>query len=250
MHASTIIRAFETAAPRYDSFASVQAEIAKTLMDTIGDEAVSNPQTILDIGCGTGLLCKEAAKRWPQASITALDASPAMLREAKRKNPNLLTLHADAASFTTTERYDLIVSSMALHWLANPHAVLKHWQTLLQPTGVLYVALPIAGSLSEWHALCATHGVKDGLWDFPPANVSDNIASSVTLKKITACYPSSHAFLREMKNSGAATAHPDHRAIPTPIMRALLHHSPKPFQVSYDVLFCKIYSQAQNHPHA
>jgi malonyl-CoA O-methyltransferase len=237
----TIIRAFETAAPRYDSFASVQAHVAKTLVEYIDDGHVTTPQTILDIGCGTGLLCSEAAKRWPHATITALDAAPAMLQEAKRKNPNLITLHDDAASFTTTERFDLILSSMALHWLPRPETVLRHWQSLLQPTGSLYVALPIEGSLSEWRTCCAEHGVKDGLWDFPPADFANDSAHSITLKKITASYPSAHAFLCEMKNSGAATAHPHHRAIPTPTMRALLTNSPKPFEVSYDVLFCRVY---------
>ncbi len=47
--------------------------------------SVESGESVLDVGCGTGTLLREIARREPSASVTGLDADPAILEIANRK---------------------------------------------------------------------------------------------------------------------------------------------------------------------
>lgn len=67
------------------------------------------PQNILDLGCGTGLICNEYAARGHQ--ITGVDPSPAMLHVADQK-PLAKTIEwvlATAQDFQSDKLFDLII---------------------------------------------------------------------------------------------------------------------------------------------
>jgi malonyl-CoA O-methyltransferase len=67
MTSQRVARAFGKAARSYDVAAGIQAQVAETLVATA---SFSAPQTILDIGCGTGLVLAQTAERWPDAGLT------------------------------------------------------------------------------------------------------------------------------------------------------------------------------------
>src|SRR4051812_8285542 len=46
---------------------------------------LSAEDRLLDVGCGTGPLAIEAARREPRAAIHGIDAAPAMLERARQK---------------------------------------------------------------------------------------------------------------------------------------------------------------------
>ena len=48
---------------------------------------VEAPERALDLGTGTGAAAKAVAQRFPEAEVTGLDLSPAMLEEAERRLP-------------------------------------------------------------------------------------------------------------------------------------------------------------------
>ncbi|OJF90482.1 class I SAM-dependent methyltransferase [Pararhizobium antarcticum] len=67
------------------------------------------PQRILDLGCGTGLLCHAYAGLGH--AVTGVDPAKAMLDVARRK-PNgerIEWIRSDAQSFRSAERFDLII---------------------------------------------------------------------------------------------------------------------------------------------
>ena len=45
-------------------------------------------QSLLDLGCGTGLELDEIFKRFPQLRVTGIDLTQAMLEELRRKHPD------------------------------------------------------------------------------------------------------------------------------------------------------------------
>jgi SAM-dependent methyltransferase len=53
-------------------------------------EDVDSPQRALDLGTGTGVAAKAVAERFPEAEVTGLDLSPAMIEEAGRRLPEQL----------------------------------------------------------------------------------------------------------------------------------------------------------------
>ena len=108
---SAIIASFDGASRSYDGAADIQSIVAEHML---ADVAQFAPRSILDIGCGTGLLTALAHQRWPEAAITAVDASPAMLDMARAKVPSARFVRADAAKLDLGERFDLVFSSMVL----------------------------------------------------------------------------------------------------------------------------------------
>lgn len=223
----SIIAAFDSASHSYDGAAQIQTEVAAQL---IADAAGLAPRRILDIGCGTGLLTAMAQQRWPDAAITATDAAPAMLEAARAKLPSVRFVEADAADIQLTEKFDLILSSMVLHWLTNPVAVVAHWQNLLAPGGTLLVAVPVEGSLGEWKSLCESHALGGRVWRFPSL---DLFGGEATLRRHTVAHLTARDFLRSMKHTGAAV--PDPATAPTSpvVLRRMLAAAPKPFPVSF-----------------
>ncbi len=237
----TILRAFEDAAGTYDRAASLQAEIARTLLGFAAARmSAPSPASILDIGCGTGHVTARAARLWPQAALTALDTAPGMLKQVAAKTPQARMIAADAAAYDAGERYDLILSSMALHWLSEPRDVLERWSAWLNPGGRVVAAFPVEGSLREWKELCAAHGVEDGVRQFPPHDFARDIARRAMLRRHMADFPSAHAFLRHLKDTGTSTPRPGHAPMPADALRRILRDAPGAFRVSYNVLYVEI----------
>src|SRR5271157_6399570 len=48
-----------------------------------------NPETILDIGCGTGRLLRKLAVRWPEAQLIGIDPAEGMIAVARRLTPGV-----------------------------------------------------------------------------------------------------------------------------------------------------------------
>ncbi len=114
--------------------------------------------TILELGCGTGALTLYAGKECPNAHFTLLDLSPEMLKLCEHKVKDVVAgyelvnkgfMDADFAE----NKFDLIVSSIALHHLPNEEKpeMYKRIFKWLKPGGVFRCAdghymLPVAQS--------------------------------------------------------------------------------------------------------
>lgn len=120
---------FDAKAPAWDANPQRRklARDIATAMDAAGlfREPVAE---VLDFGCGTGLLTLELAGRCER--VTGLDTSSGMLAELDAKIDaagldNVATLLVDLeAGDPFPGRYDLVVSAMALHHVADPAVVL------------------------------------------------------------------------------------------------------------------------------
>jgi len=233
-----IARRFDDAASHYDQQASVQAQVAQRLVDDAS--LLRGPGNILDLGCGTGFVAEAVRKKWPQASITALDHAPAMLEQVRRKLPNTKIIIGDAAQAEFAPQFDIIFSSMMLHWLPQPRVALKRWQGWLKPGGKTCTALLIDGSFQEWRDLCGKAGIKDGLWVMPHDNFADGLSARSTIHTLKITYPSAQFFLRRLKSTGTATPRPGHTPENPAVLRRLLRKAPQPFTTTYRVLYLEI----------
>ena len=74
-------RRFDRAAPSFANAAVVQREVGNRLLERFDVMRVS-PATILDIGCGPGTHTAALSARFPDAMVTAVDHSPAMVARA------------------------------------------------------------------------------------------------------------------------------------------------------------------------
>jgi len=112
------------------------AEVAASI---IREAKPGKDMDVLDFGCGTGLVTLELQ---PLArTITGVDSSQGMLdvlggKVRSRGLSNVRILHSDLEKGERVDgKYDLIVSSMTLHHVADTAALFEQWHGLLKPNG-------------------------------------------------------------------------------------------------------------------
>lgn len=170
----------------------VRVKLAQDICAAISAQVPCAATThLLDFGCGTGLLTLELAPRVAQA--TGVDSAPGMLEvlEAKAQrlglhNVRTLLLDPDAGA-ALAGRYDIIVSSMALHHVQKIGPLLRQFYACLNHGGHLCIAdLDLDnGQFHSDHTGVFHHGfARDALQrDFAEAgftDIRDTTAATVT----------------------------------------------------------------------
>lgn len=125
-------------------------EMLTALINAIPDNK-ENPK-VLDLGCGTGNITQKLLTRFPQAEVTCLDLSENMIKIAKNKLSQYKSIKYLIGDFTETEiteKYDAIISSLALHHIPNDKEKEEMYQAIykaLNKNGVFYNADVILGN--------------------------------------------------------------------------------------------------------
>lgn len=100
----------------------------------------------IDLGSGTGTVAKRLKEKFPKAKVTCLDFSEKMLQMAQAKLQNFSDVTYQAANFSEFEfepKYDLVISSLALHHLESDQAKKDFFRKIyqaLKPNGIFYNA--------------------------------------------------------------------------------------------------------------
>lgn len=102
------------------------------------------PARIVDIGCGTGSLTRSLLKRWPEAVITGVDSSTAMIDAAGEHTVGgrLDFVLADVATWQPAELVDVVVANGVLQWLPGHLELLSTLAGWLSPAGVIAFQVP------------------------------------------------------------------------------------------------------------
>jgi trans-aconitate methyltransferase len=135
----------------YAANSAVQQTWARELIAQLhlrGDEH------ILDVGCGDGKVTTELARAVPKGSATGIDASPEMIRFARtsfphKTVPNLEFKMMDARHIHLAQRFDIVFSSSALHWLDDHPAFLRGAASVLHSGGRLMVSCGGKGNAQD-----------------------------------------------------------------------------------------------------
>lgn len=117
------------AGPRARPFAELTARI--------GAQA---PATVVDLGCGSGELTADLARRWPRAAVTGIDSSPEMLARAPR-DAGVRFAPGRAEDFDATG-VDVLVANAVLQWVPTHRDLLQRWAGQLPPGGWLAFQVP------------------------------------------------------------------------------------------------------------
>ncbi|MBI4825316.1 MAG: malonyl-ACP O-methyltransferase BioC [Nitrospirae bacterium] len=211
--------AFSQAAKTYDTYADVQKESASRLMLLL--EHI-DPASILEVGGATGNYTIRLAERFPEASITSVDFSRAMIDVAMTKiyeKPNVRFICKDAEKLLseTGEMYDLITSNAALQWFNDINNSVRNIKKLLAPQGTLIFSVfgpqtfnELSGALDHLYGRQVTipahsFSQKDDL-----LSMLNDIFDSVVLEEVnlTRKYASTFDLLRHIKKTGATGGRP------------------------------------------
>ncbi|HOV13968.1 MAG TPA: methyltransferase domain-containing protein [Spirochaetota bacterium] len=119
-------------------------------IDLVNRIEISNPNKIVDIGCGPGNSTEILIKRWQNADIIGIDNSPQMIEKAKKDYPDYKWLLSDAKDWKPKDKYDIIFSNATLQWMSNQKELIKNLFDFLSEDGILAVQVP-ANSDSPLH---------------------------------------------------------------------------------------------------
>ncbi|HEY7754098.1 MAG TPA: malonyl-ACP O-methyltransferase BioC [Steroidobacteraceae bacterium] len=205
----------DRASATYDEHAVLQARVRAELIRRL-DWIAFTPQTVLDLGCGTGQGALALAARWPGARVIAMDASPGMLGQLARHDAagRCERLCADARSLPLAEAgIDLVFSNLMLQWCDDLDAAFAEVARVLRPRGLFTFTTLGPDTLVElrdaWRAagpgehvipFTDMHDIGDGL-------VRAGLAEPVLdVLRYTLTYPDLGALARDLRATGAGNA--------------------------------------------
>lgn len=98
---------------------------------------------VLDVGCGTGVLAREAADRvGPDGGVTGLDVNETMLAVARQMRPDIEWRQGDVAGLPFDDAsFDVVASQYMLMFIPDQVAALGEMWRVLAPGGRLCVAV-------------------------------------------------------------------------------------------------------------
>jgi trans-aconitate 2-methyltransferase len=120
----------------------------------VGELELAGGETVLDAGCGSGRVTEVLAGRVPNGRVIALDGSPSMLDEARRRlarfGDRIEYVEADLQAPLPIERpVDAIVSTATFHWIRDHDALFDNLAAVLLSGGRLAAQCGGAGNLER-----------------------------------------------------------------------------------------------------
>jgi len=139
----------------YDSNSGVQFEMGLRVIERL---KIKDGERILDIGCGTGRLTFEIAKKNPSGSVTGIDITENMIKKAKENLvltglKNVTFFNEDILKYTPKKKFDAIFSNSALHWIPDSKALFKKISKCLLPNGRISAQVAAKGGISKYMTL-------------------------------------------------------------------------------------------------
>jgi tRNA (cmo5U34)-methyltransferase len=116
----SISEVFNKTAKDYDRARRQLVPCFDEFYDAIIDR-LTDPASILDLGCGTGLSSLFLADAFPQAQLELVDVSDAMLDQARdRLGENRFTYTiSDFMELRPSRTFDAVISALAIHHLSH-----------------------------------------------------------------------------------------------------------------------------------
>lgn len=109
------------------------------------DAVMGNGLTVLDVGCGTGLVSNTFAKLYPNSSFTGVDFSDS-IDYAKKISidhdiKNTSWIKEDFLKVKLEKKYDIVICCGVMHHIPQYQDALKKLKALVKPGGRLLLAL-------------------------------------------------------------------------------------------------------------
>ena len=137
-------------------------ERTRPAADLLRRVPLTSAQLCVDLGCGPGNSTELLVGRFPQARVTGLDSSAAMIAQARKRLPDVIFSEMDLQKWNPPERFDLIYANAVLQWVPNHPALLSRLVSFLKTGGCLAVQMP--DNLDEPSHQLMTETARNGPW--------------------------------------------------------------------------------------
>jgi SAM-dependent methyltransferase len=158
-------QAWQGAATLYaDHIAFMTAQSGQLeLLQEVGN--IDDQSTVLDVGCGPGLLATQINTVVDR--VVGIDFAANMIAEASKRFPDIEFHERDAEQTgLSDDSFDSVVVCYCAHHLARPHVVFTELYRVLKPGGTIVVIHPIQSQQGSWGSFARA---VDGI--LPPETV-------------------------------------------------------------------------------
>jgi ubiquinone/menaquinone biosynthesis C-methylase UbiE len=122
-------------------------------VDLVRDAALHPGERVLDVGCGTGLVARLAAREVGQrGAVAGLDVNPQMLAVARRTadGAGIQWYETGAESIPIPdEAFDVVLCQLSLQFMTDKSAALSEMRRMLRPQGRALLTVPLPNPLFE-----------------------------------------------------------------------------------------------------
>lgn len=134
-------------AETYDEVSAPQFRWGMEVLDRL---ELAGDEDAIDAGCGSGRVTEQLARRLPEGSVLAVDASEAMVAKAReRLGDSARYLTADLARLEVVEQADLVFSTATFHWIPDHERLFASLRSALRPNGRLVAQCGGEGNIGE-----------------------------------------------------------------------------------------------------
>ena len=206
--------AFGRAAATYTAHAILQHEVEQRLLERL-EYMDSEPQRVLDVGCGPGGAALVLRKRWKSAQVVALDLALPMLRRIRSGwlRP-LARVNADARALPLADAsVDMLFSNLCLQWIDDVPALFDEFRRVMRPRGYLAISTFGPDTLHELRSAWAQVDRAPHVSRFADiARIGDALMQAgfrdpvLDAEHFTLTYADAGALMRELKAIGATNA--------------------------------------------
>jgi trans-aconitate 2-methyltransferase len=125
---------------QYEKF---KAERTRPFFDLLAQLQDISPKTVVDLGCGTGEMTAELAKKWPDAQVLGIDNSPEMIaKSAPYVSGRLRFEVCEIEDWSPKQPVDLLFSNAAFHWLRDHEQQIRRLAGFVAPGGAFAFQAP------------------------------------------------------------------------------------------------------------
>lgn len=101
-----------------DRYLAYADERARPFVELLARVGAAQPRAVVDLGCGPGNLTTLLAERWPDAAITGIDSSAAMIERARATDDGIAWQVQDLREWAEQPGgVDVLLSNATLQWV-------------------------------------------------------------------------------------------------------------------------------------
>lgn len=215
-------------------------EVAARLTERLDDIKRRFP-VALDLGCHTGDVARALVSRSEVGTLVQSDLSSAMAQQAGGPSGLALAADEEALPFASAS-FDLVLSSLSLHWVNDLPGALFQIRQILKPDGLFLAAMLGGGTLAELRTsfveaeLAEQGGAGSHVAPFADVRDAGNLLQRAGFalpvadaETITVTYPDVFALMRDLRGMGETNAGSMH----TPLHRDSLNRAAEIYRSNY-----------------
>lgn len=133
-----------------DRYLAYADERGRPFVELLSRVDAADPTMVVDLGCGPGNLTQLLGRRWPDARITGVDSSPAMIEKARAAGGPVTFELGDVrgwADATEPGSVDVLVSNATFQWVPGHLELLSALVRAVRPGG--WLAFQVPGNFTE-----------------------------------------------------------------------------------------------------